>query len=61
MMPKSGNIRIGFLNPGSLGTQHDEFILIMQKHGAEIVGINETWLRGGEEGRAPVVPGLATD
>ena len=57
MMPKTTNIRIGFLNPGSLGSRHDEFIATMDKHNADLVGINETWLREGEEGRAPVVPG----
>ena len=57
MLPKTTNMKIGFLNPGSLGSRQDEFIAAMLKHNADLVGINETWLREGEEGRAPVVPG----
>ena len=56
MAPKKLNIKIGLLNPGSLGTKHEEFIVAMQEHNVDIMAINETWLREGEEGRAPAVP-----
>lgn len=52
-------IKLGFLNPGSLGTRHDEFIAAMLDHDVDIMALNETWLRPGEEGRAPVVPGYS--
>lgn len=54
---KHKNLSLGLLNPCSLGTRHDEFIVAMQRHGADIVAINETWLRAGEEARAPAPPG----
>ncbi|CAG4973521.1 unnamed protein product [Colias eurytheme] len=50
-------LKFGFLNPGSLGTNHDEFLVAMLRHSVDLMAINETWLREGEEGRAPVVPG----
>lgn len=50
-------LKYGFLNAGFLGTSHDEFILAMHKHCVDIMAINETWLRPGEEGRAPKVEG----
>lgn len=48
---------VGLLNAGSLGTAHDEFIAAMNLHSVDIIAINETWLRQGEDGRAPKVPG----
>lgn len=54
---KQKNLMLGFLNPGSLGTCHEEFVVAMQRYEADIVGINETWLRAGEEARAPALPG----
>lgn len=56
-MVKSNKLKIGLLNPGSLATRHDEFIVAMKRHVVDIMAINETWLHKGEEGRAPVVPG----
>uniref|UniRef100_A0A2A4KAV4 Reverse transcriptase domain-containing protein n=1 Tax=Heliothis virescens TaxID=7102 RepID=A0A2A4KAV4_HELVI len=50
-------LKIGFLNVGSLGTKHDDFIASVASHSFDIVAVNETWLRPGEEGRAPTVPG----
>ncbi|XP_052749329.1 uncharacterized protein LOC128200304 [Galleria mellonella] len=41
----------------SLSTGQDDFIVAMSRYNADIVAINETWLREGEEARAPVVPG----
>jgi hypothetical protein len=54
---KSIKLKIGLLNPGSLGTKHDEFLVAMDRHSVDIMAINETWLRVGEEGRAPSPPG----
>ncbi|CAG9584366.1 unnamed protein product [Danaus chrysippus] len=51
------NLKLGLFNPGSLGSHHDEFIVLMERHDADVVAINETWLRSGEDGRAPVVAG----
>ncbi|CAH2097892.1 unnamed protein product [Euphydryas editha] len=56
-MSGSRKLKIGFLNPGSLGSRHDEFIYAMDKHNVDLMAINETWLKQGEEGRAPHVPG----
>ncbi|XP_047543160.1 uncharacterized protein LOC125075491 [Vanessa atalanta] len=56
-MPRVRKLRIGFLNPGSLGAHHDEFMLAIDRHDVDIMALNETWLREGEEGRAPHIPG----
>lgn len=50
-------MKIGFINPGSLGTNHDEFLAALVHHDFDVLAINETWLRTGEEGRAPSPPG----
>ncbi|KAJ8721117.1 hypothetical protein PYW08_006582 [Mythimna loreyi] len=50
-------LKVGFWNAGSLGTKHDEFITALLGLDVDIMMINETWLRTGEEGRAPSVPG----
>lgn len=50
-------LKVGFWNAGSLGTKHDEFIAALLGSDVDIMAINETWLRTGEEGRAPSVPG----
>ena len=49
--------KVGFFNAGSLGTGHDDLIGAIDRHAFDIFAVNETWLRPGEEGRAPVVPG----
>lgn len=46
-------LTLGFLNPGSLGTRHEEFIVALENRSVDIMAINETWLRAGEEKRAP--------
>ncbi|XP_045447496.1 uncharacterized protein LOC123655785 [Melitaea cinxia] len=51
------NLKVGFLNVGSLGTDHENFIDALQRHSFDVMALNETWLRPGEDGRAPVVPG----
>lgn len=56
-MPCSKNLMFGLLNAGSLGTNHDELIIAINNYQVDIMAINETWLREGEEGRAPAVPG----
>ncbi|CAG9137745.1 unnamed protein product [Plutella xylostella] len=56
-MVKTKTFTIGHFNAGSLGTGHDEFIAVMERYGADIVSINETWLSVGEDQRAPVVSG----
>ncbi|CAG9572883.1 unnamed protein product [Danaus chrysippus] len=58
-MNKSKKLRIGFLNPGSLGTGHDEFLYAMDRHNVDIMALNETWLREGEDARAPRIPGYS--
>lgn len=50
-------LKVGLLNVGSLGTKHDDFIASVVSHSLDVVAVNETWLRPGEEGRAPTVPG----
>lgn len=56
-MNKTKSLKFGLLNPGSLGTKHEEFVAAMMDHDVDILAINETWLREGEEGRAPSVAG----
>ncbi|XP_063831734.1 uncharacterized protein LOC135080943 [Ostrinia nubilalis] len=54
---KYKKLSVGLLNPGSLGTKHEEFLVALDHHDVDILAINETWLRAGEEGRAPAPPG----
>lgn len=56
-MPCKKLLKIGFINAGSLSTNHDDFIAAMDGYDVDIMAINETWLRAGEVGRAPRVPG----
>ncbi|CAH2099431.1 unnamed protein product [Euphydryas editha] len=56
-MIKQYRLKVGFLNPGSLGTKHEEFLVAMSRHNVDIMAINETWLKTGEEDRAPRLPG----
>ncbi|CAB3246044.1 unnamed protein product [Arctia plantaginis] len=56
-MTRSKFLKFGLFNAGSLGTRHDEFLIAMDLHAVDIMAINETWLRSGEDGRAPLVPG----
>lgn len=57
MKPK--HFKFGLFNAGSLcnGSKHDEFLLAIGQHEPDIMAINETWLKTGQEGRAPSVPG----
>lgn len=54
---KNKTLTIGLLNPGSLGTRHEEFLVALERRSVDIMAINETWLREGEEQRAPSPPG----
>jgi hypothetical protein len=51
--------KFGLFNAGSLcnGRKHNEFLGAMKQHEPAIMAINETWLKAGQDGRAPVVPG----
>lgn len=49
----SKNLSLGLFNAGSLSTRHEEFIVMLERHAVDILAINETWLRAGEESRAP--------
>uniref|UniRef100_A0A2A4IWQ4 Reverse transcriptase domain-containing protein n=1 Tax=Heliothis virescens TaxID=7102 RepID=A0A2A4IWQ4_HELVI len=50
-------IKFGLFNAGSLATNQDEFLIAMGNHSVDIMAINETWLRSGEEDRAPSISG----
>lgn len=50
-------LKIGLYNAGSLGTKHDELQMAIGTSLPDILAINETWLRAGEEGRAPTLTG----
>lgn len=50
-------LKVGLFNAGSLGTRHEEFVVAIEKSAVDIMAINETWLRSGEDGKAPVVDG----
>ncbi|XP_047984695.1 uncharacterized protein LOC125225161 [Leguminivora glycinivorella] len=40
-----------------LGTRHDEFVAALTCYDVDIMAINETWLRAGQEARAPAPAG----
>ena len=50
-------LTVSLFNAGSLGTRHDELLVAMESLSPDILAINETWLRKGEERRAPSPPG----
>lgn len=50
-------IKIGLINPRSLRTGHEEFVVALMKHDIDILAVNETWLRQGEEETAPILSG----
>lgn len=53
------NFKVGLFNAGSLGSNHDDFIALIERNPVDILAINETWLRQGGEARAPVLPGYS--
>lgn len=56
-MSKPSHLRIGLFNAGSLNTGHEEFVVAMEELGPDIMAINETWLRAGEDDKAPKLSG----
>ncbi|KAJ0169197.1 hypothetical protein K1T71_015305 [Dendrolimus kikuchii] len=50
-------LKVGLFNAGSLGSNHDDFIVSVMRYDIDVLAINETWLREGEDGRAPELPG----
>lgn len=50
-------LKIGLFNAGSLNTGHDEFIVAVEQLMPDIMAINETWLRLGEDEKAPALSG----
>lgn len=53
------HFKLGLFNAGSLCNvrKHNEFVAALGRHKPDVIAINETWLRPGEGGRAPAVPG----
>ena len=56
-MTNTNYFKVGLFNAGSLGTKHDELQVAVERNLPDVLAINETWLREGEEGRAPILPG----
>lgn len=50
---KAKHVSLGLLNAGSLHTRHDEFLVALERHAVDILAVNETWLREGEDALAP--------
>lgn len=44
------------LNARSLNTEKDELIVTVMKYEPDILAINETWLKGGDENLTPTLP-----
>ncbi|KOB74038.1 hypothetical protein OBRU01_09674 [Operophtera brumata] len=51
------HLKVGLFNSGSLNTGQDEFTVAMDELNPDIMAINETWLRAGEDDKAPKLPG----
>lgn len=49
-MKPSKLLTVGLYNPGSLGSNHDEINVTVNKYELDFFAINETWLRPNEEG-----------
>lgn len=49
-------LRIGLLNARSLNTGTDELFVTFSKQKPDILAINETWIKEGEENLAPIIP-----
>ncbi|CAH2100185.1 unnamed protein product [Euphydryas editha] len=50
------NLRFGLLNARSLNTGKDELLVSVLKYAPDILAINETWIKTGEEVLAPAIP-----
>lgn len=53
---KEKRLRLGQLNVRSLNTGQDEFIVTVLKYKIDILAINESWIKDGEEVLAPSIP-----
>lgn len=53
---KNKYLRIGLLNARSLNTGQDELLVTIRNHTPDLVAINETWLKDGEDELAPIIP-----
>lgn len=49
--------KLGLINVQSLNTGRDELQVTVMKYRPDILAVNETWLRDGQEGSAPAIPG----
>lgn len=49
-------LKLGLLNARSLNTGKDELLITILNYAPDILAINETWLKTGEEELAPVIP-----
>lgn len=49
-------LRLGLLNARSLNTGQDELLAMVSRYGLDILAINETWIRDGEEALVPSIP-----
>lgn len=49
-------LRLGLLNIRSINTGQDELSATLLNYSPDIVALNETWLKPGEEDAAPVIP-----
>lgn len=56
---KSHFLTLALLNVRSLRTGHDEFVANLDRYKPDVVALNETWLRAGEENFLPSVPGYS--
>lgn len=54
---KQLNLRLGLLNVRSLNTGRDELLASVDIYKPDILALNETWIKTGEEKFAPAIPG----
>lgn len=57
MAKKIFNLKLGLLNVRSLNTGRDELFVYMEQHKPDILALNETWIKAGDEKYAPRIPG----
>lgn len=58
-MVQSRNLTVGLFNAGSLGSKDENFQVAVERYSPDILAINETWIRQGQDARAPVLPGYS--
>lgn len=54
---KKYNLVLGLLNARSLNTGQDELLASLDSYKPDVLAINETWIKAGQEKFAPVMPG----